>query len=106
MSRRSRKSKLGNFRSEFEKDVATQLQPFGFSSPQDNHNPVTQPDHYNRGAIEAIEAIKASMHPQEYKGYLKGNCLKYLWRYEYKNGIEDLRKARVYLEWLIKEVAI
>jgi hypothetical protein len=34
--------------------------------PNDNHNPVTQPDHYNNGAIEAIEAIKASMHPQEY----------------------------------------
>jgi hypothetical protein len=74
--------------------------------PQDTHNPVTQPDHYNKGAIEAIEAIKASMHPQEYKGYLKGNCLKYLWRYEYKNGVEDLRKARVYLDWLIKEVAL
>lgn len=74
--------------------------------PEDKHNPVTQPDHYNKGAIEAIEAIKASMHPQEYKGYLKGNCLKYLWRYEYKNGVEDLRKARVYLEWLIKEVAL
>jgi len=74
--------------------------------PQDKHDPVAQPDHYNKGAIEAIEAIKASMHPQEYKGYLKGNCLKYLWRYEYKNGIEDLRKARVYLEWLIKEVAL
>jgi hypothetical protein len=73
--------------------------------PSDKHNPVTQPDHYNKGAIEAIEAIKASMHPQEYKGYLKGNCLKYLWRYEYKNGVEDLRKARVYLDWLIKEVA-
>ena len=72
--------------------------------PEDKHNPVTQPDHYNKGAIEAIEAIKASMHPQEYKGYLKGNCLKYLWRYEYKNGVEDLRKARVYLDWLIKEV--
>ena len=70
------------------------------------HDPVGQPDHYNKGAIEAIEAIKASMHPQEYKGYLKGNCLKYLWRYEYKNGVEDLRKARVYLEWLIKEVAL
>jgi hypothetical protein len=67
-------------------------------------DPVGAPDHYNKGAIEAIEAIKASMHPQEYKGYLKGNCLKYLWRYEYKNGVEDLRKARVYLEWLIKEV--
>lgn len=73
--------------------------------PQDQHNPVTQPDHYNKGAIEAIEAIKASMHPQEYKGYLKGNCLKYLWRYEYKNGLEDLNKAQVYLNWLIKEVA-
>jgi hypothetical protein len=45
------------------------------------------------------------MHPQEYKGYLKGNCLKYLWRYEYKNGLEDLKKAKVYLDWLIKEVA-
>ena len=75
-------------------------------NPSDKHNPVTQPDHYNKGAIEAIEAIKASMHPQEYKGYLKGNCLKYLWRYEYKNGVEDLRKAKVYLEWLIKEVAL
>jgi len=74
--------------------------------PQDKHDPVEQPDHYNKGAIEAIEAIKASMHPQEYKGYLKGNCLKYLWRYEYKNGVEDLRKARVYLDWLIKEVAL
>ena len=72
--------------------------------PSDKHNPVTQPDHYNKGAIEAIEAIKASMHPQEYKGYLKGNCLKYLWRYEYKNGIEDLKKAQVYLGWLIKEI--
>ena len=74
--------------------------------PSDKHDPVGQPDHYNKGAIEAIEAIKASMHPQEYKGYLKGNCLKYLWRYEYKNGVEDLRKARVYLDWLIKEVAL
>lgn len=74
--------------------------------PQDQHNPVTQPDHYNKGAIEAIEAIKASMHPQEYKGYLKGNCLKYLWRYEYKNGVEDLKKAQVYLNWLIKEIAL
>lgn len=72
--------------------------------PQDTHDPVAQPDHYNKGAIEAIEAIKASMHPQEYKGYLKGNCLKYLWRYEYKNGIEDLKKAQVYLGWLVKEV--
>lgn len=65
---------------------------------------VNKPDHYNTGAIEAIEAIKASMHPQEFKGYLKGNCMKYLWRYEYKGKpVEDLRKCRWYLERLIEE---
>jgi hypothetical protein len=69
-------------------------------------NPVTQPDHYNKGAIEAIEAIKASMHPQEYKGYLKGNCLKYLWRIRVQERHRgSYVKHRVYLEWLIKEVA-
>ena len=67
-------------------------------------DPVDQPDHYNTGAIEAIEAIKASMHPQEFRGYLKGNVMKYIWRYEYKGKpVEDLRKARWYLERLIKE---
>ena len=80
--------------------------PADVQSKPKTSDPVGAPDHYNKGAIEAIEAIKASMHPQEYKGYLKGNCLKYLWRYEYKNGVEDLRKARVYLDWLIKEVAL
>jgi len=67
-------------------------------------DPVSSPDHYNTGSIEAIEAIKASMHPQEFKGYLKGNCMKYLWRYEYKGKpVEDLRKCRWYLEKLIEE---
>jgi len=65
---------------------------------------VARLDHYNTGSIEAIEAIKASMHPQEFKGYLKGNCMKYLWRYEYKGKpVEDLRKCRWYLEKLIEE---
>lgn len=68
-------------------------------------DPVEQPDHYNKGAIEAIEAIKASMPDSEFKGYLKGNALKYLWRYDYKGKpIEDLRKCRWYIERLIQEV--
>ena len=68
-------------------------------------DPVDQPDHYNKGAIEAIEAIKASMPEQEFKGYLKGNALKYLWRYDYKGKpVEDLRKCRWYIERLIKEM--
>lgn len=66
---------------------------------------VNHPLHYTSGGIECIEAIKASMSKDEYKGYLKGNVLKYIWRYKNKNNpVEDLKKAKVYLEWLIKEV--
>ena len=64
--------------------------------------PVENPDHYNAGAIEAIEAIKASMPTEQFFGYLKGNVMKYLWRYDYKEKpIEDLRKADWYLNRLI-----
>ena len=44
--------------------------------------PVENPDHYNTGSIEAIEAIKASMPSEQFFGYLKGNVMKYLWRYD------------------------
>ena len=65
--------------------------------------PVENPAHYNTGSIEAIEGIEASMSPEEFKGYLKGNMMKYAWRYDYKgNPIEDLRKAKWYLERLIE----
>ena len=68
-------------------------------------DPEDQPDHYNKGSIEAIEAIKASMPEHEFNGYLKGNALKYLWRYDYKGKpVEDLRKCRWYIERLIKEL--
>jgi hypothetical protein len=68
-------------------------------------DPVMRPDHYNNGAIEAIEAIKASMPENEFRGYLKGNALKYLWRYDYKGKpIEDLRKCKWYLDRLLQEV--
>ena len=64
--------------------------------------PVENPDHYNTGSIEAIEAIRASMPPEQYFGYLKGNVMKYLWRYDYKEKpVEDLRKADWYLNRLI-----
>ena len=64
--------------------------------------PVENPDHYNTGTIEAIEAIRASMPSEQFFGYLKGNVMKYLWRYDYKEKpIEDLRKADWYLNRLI-----
>lgn len=58
------------------------------------------PDHY-KGAIECIDAIRESMTDEAFAGYLKGNVQKYMWRYEKKGGVEDLRKANVYLNWLI-----
>ena len=58
---------------------------------------VNSPPHYNNGGIECIEAIEASMSEEAFKGYLKGNMLKYLWRYEHKGGKEDLDKANWYL---------
>ena len=65
---------------------------------------VNHPEHYTKGGIECIDAIRASMSKEAFAGYCKGNCLKYIWRYEDKNGIEDLQKAAVYLKWLMKEV--
>jgi len=65
-------------------------------------DPVEKPKHYNSGGIEAITAIEASMAPEAYAGYLKGNVMKYLWRYEKKEKpIEDLKKAQWYLDRLI-----
>ena len=63
---------------------------------------VLHPSHYTQDSdIECIDAIRASMTPESFAGYCKGNCLKYIWRYSNKNGIEDLEKAKVYLTWLI-----
>tara|TARA_B100001778_G_C18452381_1_gene567330 strand:- start:253 stop:594 length:342 start_codon:yes stop_codon:yes gene_type:complete len=66
-------------------------------------DPVNKPSHYNKGGIEAIDYIKQQL-GKDFKHYCAGNVMKYLHRYSYKNGVEDLRKAGVYLEWLIAEV--
>jgi hypothetical protein len=68
------------------------------------HDPVNSPSHYAQGGIESIEAIQASMSEEAFKGFLKGNCQKYLWRYEHKNGKEDLLKCQWYLDRLIGEL--
>lgn len=72
---------------------------------QDN-DVVSLPGHYRQGGIECIEAIEASMTREEFKGYLKGNVQKYLWRYRYKGKPkEDLRKAKWYLDRLLSVLA-
>jgi hypothetical protein len=62
---------------------------------------VNSPMHYASGGIEAIEALEACMSPEAFRGFLKGNVIKYVWRYENKNGLEDLNKAKWYLKALI-----
>ena len=62
---------------------------------------VNHPTHYNIGEIEVIDYIKDKLEYDEFIGYLTGNLLKYISRYKYKNGIEDLKKAEWYLKYLI-----
>ncbi len=65
---------------------------------------VNKPEHYNHNhmGIECIDAIRAALTEEEFKGYIKGNILKYTWREKYKNGIEDIRKAGWYNNKLIE----
>jgi|TARA_A100000172_G_C2986055_1_gene91090 hypothetical protein len=64
---------------------------------------VNHPAHYNKTGIECIEAIKAML-GSGFKYYLQGNIMKYLWRYRYKDGVQDLKKAQWYLTELIDVV--
>ena len=68
-------------------------------------DPVNHPSHYTSGGIQCIDAIQASMSNLEYEGFLKGNLIKYTWRYREKGGLQDLHKANWYLDRLIKHHA-
>ena len=62
------------------------------------------PDHYKKGDVECIDAIKSSMSDLEFRAYLKGSVMNYLWRYEDKNYLEDLQKCMWFLQKLLNEV--
>ena len=57
------------------------------------------PQHYNRHKIQPIEFIMKNN-----LSYCVGNVIKYVVRYSYKNGVEDLKKARQYIDFLIPEI--
>ena len=66
---------------------------------------VNKPPHYGDGEIECIDYMKDNMDTMMFMGYLEGNCKKYLHRYRYKGKpVEDLKKARWYLDRLIQEM--
>ena len=69
-------------------------------------DPVNHPSHYTQGMVECIDAIQSSMSFEAFTGYLKGNVLKYLWRYQNKGkALEDLQKAQWYLNKLTEVIA-
>lgn len=68
---------------------------------KDNINP----DHYRQGGVECINAITAAtINKSGIQAVCTANVVKYLWRYELKNGLEDVKKAKWYLERLIEEL--
>ena len=62
---------------------------------------INHPSHYTDGGIECIEAIEAALTTEEFRGYCKANCMKYIWREKHKGGTESLKKAQWYLNRLI-----
>ena len=67
-------------------------------------DPVNRPAHYTSGGIECIDAMQAAFGAEAVKDFCLCNAFKYLWRHRNKNGVEDLKKARWYLNRLITEV--
>lgn len=61
---------------------------------------VNNPEHYNQGGVECIDAIAAALTPEEFRGFCKGNAMKYIWRERGKGGAESLAKAERYLNRL------
>lgn len=69
------------------------------------YDAVQHPLHYNQGGVECIDAIKAAtVNKRGIEAVCVANVIKYLFRYETKNGLEDVKKAAWYIDRLIKEL--
>ena len=70
-----------------------------------NNDNIKSPKHYQLEGlnVESIEVIKSVLGQEGFKAFCKGNTMKYLIRAEKKNGTEDYRKAKTYLDWFLKE---
>ena len=63
---------------------------------------VNSPPHYLKGGLECIDVIRAALDEKEFRGYCKGNNIKYTIRESDKGKDEDLKKARVYLNYILE----
>jgi hypothetical protein len=64
---------------------------------------VNHPAHYTSGSVECIDAIRAALTPEEFRGFCKGNVLKYVWRERLKGGDVSLKKSQWYLNKMLEE---
>ena len=87
-----------------EYDFKPEYEEYTFGPVNTEQDNVNNPAHYGQGNIEAIEYIEDFMTREEFIGYLRGNIAKYLHRWRYKNGMEDLEKAQWYLDALVTVV--
>lgn len=62
------------------------------------------PDHYKIGGIETFDILRAKLSPTQLAGFCKGNVLKYITRADHKDKVDDLKKAKWYLDKLIEEL--
>lgn len=67
---------------------------------------IKSPNHYKLSGlkVESIDVVKAVLGRDGFSAFCHGNVLKYLIRARKKNGVEDLKKAKVYLEWMIENL--
>lgn len=66
---------------------------------------VNHPAHYTQGGVECIDALAAAViNLQGLEAVCTANAIKYLWRWKEKNGVEDLRKAKWYIDKLIDKM--
>jgi len=87
----------------FSNDIITfsSLSDLGLPTQQTLFDSVNHPSHYTQGTIETIEYMESCLSPEEFRGGCKMNVLKYVSREKHKNELEDLKKAKWYLDRLI-----
>lgn len=91
-------------RTELATTVGIKPKPDTLCPANAEHDPVNHPDHYTKGGIECIYALKAATTGLKgIEAVCTANAIKYLWRWKQKNGVEDLRKAVWYIHRLIDE---
>lgn len=73
-------------------------------TPETPHDdPVNHPSHYNQSSIECIDAIEAAINGLDgFEGHCTGTSMKYIWRWKWKNGTQDIKKSIWYLQKLLK----